>query len=1008
MGMSASQVRFLSLQHRKHDVGRQLTTLSNRKLSLSRDMNRIAKNYTNAMNQNVLRWSNDSGITYHDLTYDTMMSPNELNAAKPYIVTDGATGRVVLNNDKLLGLDGKPLKGNVSYVDIAKMISTYSGMDSENKPVYYPESKCIHVGTDGVTMGDKAIDGAYVIPDTTREFTFDNSLRFEIFKKMGLISDRDVIEQTSLLTKLYGGVEAQKDGVYPIGSAWGNYYIALANLDAYEDFLNHEQSFATANTYINVTYTAGDKNSDNLSVQFKDSSALYDYEAEVNASGFFGESLDAAISTISQTVRPEGNQSVKHVDFSKVITMQVDGTWSAVDSNPADVQDYLYDESGLDHNYKQFIAKLNDTNDGIVYKYVINNVLYDALANYQGSSIYIDALTATDAKAHSVEVSYHERDKSYVSEGHKNEARTALEVALGDFVGLMSAATLADYPAEALNAAAAKTRQLYENAINDEYVTEWGDYEDVSDCARDNSSGFIGFGAAHKPSIWFGIGHGNGCCVAISLDCRTLFNTFMSYVNYYMVNEREAGLDDISVSHATYVDNGSLEHHISNVTYDSTARNGHVANEKLFVGSGTTDMPGSTGQYLVRQIYTADTSATGVQNRPNLFINGSGAYLEKDGHSLRRYVPDTYKVTAADGTVTTETYTDSSDPTGNNIKWKLGSGDLDSYYAIYVANGTSYTLKDAAHTNPNGYLEYKQTAEEEAYGWNGSTPWKAEGSNTEVTGVYGVVKTNTGDGFKTYLIKSASEWAAYVSQYASGKPLSEICPGAVPYVDTSDAPVGFGQVLYQEREAYTRINSKNGYTVILDQDANKSRFDIRTYALPYDNEEFHQKLRDAVQEAQAYIDELETELADFYGAKESKLMDFYDALFKDIAKNGWMIDDRTSRSRGTVADDYLNGRFQNNDYFVTVVEQSADSRDYDYLTRQAVNVTKIFQVHDEDTENVALSEYEAEKALISSKERVIDARMRKLETEQEVINTELDSIKQIIKDNVDKTFKIFA
>ena len=38
MGMSASQVRFLSLQHRKHDVGRQLTALSNRKQALSRDM----------------------------------------------------------------------------------------------------------------------------------------------------------------------------------------------------------------------------------------------------------------------------------------------------------------------------------------------------------------------------------------------------------------------------------------------------------------------------------------------------------------------------------------------------------------------------------------------------------------------------------------------------------------------------------------------------------------------------------------------------------------------------------------------------------------------------------------------------------------------------------------------------------------------------------------------------------------------------------------------------------
>ena len=54
MGMSASQVRFLSLQHRKNDIGRELTTLSNRKMGLSRDLNRVSKNYTDALNKTVL------------------------------------------------------------------------------------------------------------------------------------------------------------------------------------------------------------------------------------------------------------------------------------------------------------------------------------------------------------------------------------------------------------------------------------------------------------------------------------------------------------------------------------------------------------------------------------------------------------------------------------------------------------------------------------------------------------------------------------------------------------------------------------------------------------------------------------------------------------------------------------------------------------------------------------------------------------------------------------------
>ena len=69
---------------------------------------------------------------------------------------------------------------------------------------------------------------------------------------------------------------------------------------------------------------------------------------------------------------------------------------------------------------------------------------------------------------------------------------------------------------------------------------------------------------------------------------------------------------------------------------------------------------------------------------------------------------------------------------------------------------------------------------------------------------------------------------------------------------------------------------------------------------------------------------------------------------------------------------------------------------------------KIFQVRDEDAENVALATYESEKAAISVKERAVDARMQKLETEQEVINTELESIKKVRNDNIDKYFKIFA
>ena len=133
MGMAASQVRFLSLQNRKNTIGLNLMTLSNRKTALSRDMSRVANEYNNAMNQKTLKWSNDSGVTYSDLTYDKLMKPNELNTTKPYIITD-AQGRVVLD-DSIIPLENDVSK--VTYRDLAMMISSYSGYDtSKGKATY--------------------------------------------------------------------------------------------------------------------------------------------------------------------------------------------------------------------------------------------------------------------------------------------------------------------------------------------------------------------------------------------------------------------------------------------------------------------------------------------------------------------------------------------------------------------------------------------------------------------------------------------------------------------------------------------------------------------------------------------------------------------------------------------------------------------------------------------------------------------------------------------------------
>lgn len=95
MGMAASQGRFLQLTSRKNDIGLQLTRLSNEKVSLSREMQNVSRRYQDALNTKTLKWSNNAGVSYIDLSYSNLMTPSAMNQQQPYVLTDSA-GKVVI------------------------------------------------------------------------------------------------------------------------------------------------------------------------------------------------------------------------------------------------------------------------------------------------------------------------------------------------------------------------------------------------------------------------------------------------------------------------------------------------------------------------------------------------------------------------------------------------------------------------------------------------------------------------------------------------------------------------------------------------------------------------------------------------------------------------------------------------------------------------------------------------------------------------------------------------
>jgi len=123
MGLAASQARFLAITARKMNCEFQSMQIAQEKLSTTRDLQRAANEYQNALNATKLVWDSDDNT--YNLTYDVMMRPTTLNNFTPYMLTD-TKGKVVLSNEMfkaameagIIDKDGNPTFANqYMYID---------------------------------------------------------------------------------------------------------------------------------------------------------------------------------------------------------------------------------------------------------------------------------------------------------------------------------------------------------------------------------------------------------------------------------------------------------------------------------------------------------------------------------------------------------------------------------------------------------------------------------------------------------------------------------------------------------------------------------------------------------------------------------------------------------------------------------------------------------------------------------------------------------------------------
>lgn len=138
MGMGSSAYREFFFINRKNSIGLELTRLSNEKVSLSREMQKVSRNYQDSLNTKTLKWSNNAGVSYIDLSYSNLMTPSAMNQQNPYVLTDSSGAVVIASNyqkyAEMISPNGAP--GGDWESNRTKILSELTGIDASKIDTY--------------------------------------------------------------------------------------------------------------------------------------------------------------------------------------------------------------------------------------------------------------------------------------------------------------------------------------------------------------------------------------------------------------------------------------------------------------------------------------------------------------------------------------------------------------------------------------------------------------------------------------------------------------------------------------------------------------------------------------------------------------------------------------------------------------------------------------------------------------------------------------------------------
>lgn len=107
--------------------------------------------------------------------------------------------------------------------------------------------------------------------------------------------------------------------------------------------------------------------------------------------------------------------------------------------------------------------------------------------------------------------------------------------------------------------------------------------------------------------------------------------------------------------------------------------------------------------------------------------------------------------------------------------------------------------------------------------------------------------------------------------------------------------------------------------------------------------------------------------------------------------------------------DHFQNAIQNGTYYFATLEKDDEGNvSFETDSWEDIGGGAISEVYDESDDKEAQAEYDTTMAKIEKLDKSLEMELDKLENERNAIQTEMDSVSTVIKDNIDSSFKVFS